>query len=454
MPTKPKNLIYIFADQWRRSACGYFNDTVITPNIDNFMKNSAVFRRAYSSCPVCSPHRACLMSGMRTLRNGVFTNCKPEFNIGLDKNTECISDVFKKASYRTGYIGKWHLSHPDGSSPYGGWDAFTPTDNRHGFDFWYSYGTSNDHLHPHYWNGDKLVKPGNVCSLSWSPVRDTDIALEFLQKHDTRPFCLFVSYNPPHSPYGMTPEKYTSQYKVLPSRPNMSFDALHHHTGEDASETVPSEAIRGYFGAVTGIDDQFGRIIKYLVENNLYDNTVIVISSDHGDMMCSHGLMGKYVWYEEAVGIPLAIGGGGIDHSETDTLIGSNDQAPTILSFMGLPVPSSMDGCDLSGEINGHSHKHHDSLLISGFSNKAEYHKEFLAENCDPFAFGWRAVVTDDLKYAVFNGYKYGEAKKTYLYSLKNDPYEMHNLAGCAEESPMRSLLKEKLTEANDTFII
>ena len=117
------NLLYIFADQWRRDAIGIYDKRVITPNMDKFVGESVVFDRAYSSCPLCSPHRGCLLTGKYPVNTNVFTNCKPDVNACLREDDVCVSDILKSNGYTTGYIGKWHLDRPDGS---GGWDAYTP----------------------------------------------------------------------------------------------------------------------------------------------------------------------------------------------------------------------------------------------------------------------------------------------------------------------------------------
>ena len=140
---KPRNLVFVFADQWRRSAAGpYHDDPVYTPNIDAFGKEAVVCTGAVSSFPLCSPARASLLSGLYPLSTGVFTNCKPGVDVKLDENTVCISDVLHENGYLTGYIGKWHLDEPEIShdpsprSGAGGWDAYTPPGKgRHGFDF-------------------------------------------------------------------------------------------------------------------------------------------------------------------------------------------------------------------------------------------------------------------------------------------------------------------------------
>src|SRR5699024_7155536 len=128
---KQPNIIYLFADQWRRHAVGHRGeDLVYTPHIDIFAKESMEFKQAVSTSTLCSLHR----------------------------DERCISDVLKSNGYETGYIGKWHLDLPEKNmtnnpaSGADGWDAYTPPGpKRHGFDYWYSYGAWDEHLSPHYW---------------------------------------------------------------------------------------------------------------------------------------------------------------------------------------------------------------------------------------------------------------------------------------------------------------
>ena len=205
------NLIYIFADQWRAEAAGFMNaDQVSTPNMDRFASQGACFVNAYSTFPLCSPHRASLLTGKYPFCCGVWTNCK----IGLEEivmlrpQEICISDVLKEHGYHTGYIGKWHLDAPEQNfvrEPVSGardWDAYTPPgERRHGFDYWLSYGTYDVHLDPHYWSDSpEWMRPGK-----WSVEFETDKALEYLEGREEQgqPFALFVSYNPPHLPYEM-----------------------------------------------------------------------------------------------------------------------------------------------------------------------------------------------------------------------------------------------------------
>ena len=215
---KKPNLLFIFADQWRREAVGFMKkEPVITPNFDAFSNEAAIFEKAYSSCPLCSPNRATILTGKNPISHGVITNCKPGLeNIFLKENEVTIGDILKTNRYKTGYIGKWHLDEPekkDDTLPLSGakdWDAFTPPGpKRHGFDFWYSYGADDNHLSPHYW----MDSPEMININKWSVEHETDIALDFIDKNKDDSFALFLSWNPPHTPLDLIPQKYVDMYK-------------------------------------------------------------------------------------------------------------------------------------------------------------------------------------------------------------------------------------------------
>ena len=309
------NLLFVFADQWRGGAIGYAKeDPVKTPNMDKFCGESTYCDHTFSTFPVCSPHRASLMTGKYPLSAGFFTNCKKGLSLRLKDEEICVGQVLKKSGYETAYIGKWHLDEPEQNIcefPKSGardWDAYTPAGvRRHGFDYWYSYGTYDMHLSPHYWHeSDEMIKVNK-----WSPEYETDKAIEYLSKirDKSKPFAMYISWNPPHSVYSEVPDEYLKLYDDVELKENVIFESIHHHTGENAamSEEELRLTTKQYYAAISGLDKQFGRLIDFLKENNLYEDTLVILSADHGDMMGSHGLMGKHVWYEESIKIPFVL---------------------------------------------------------------------------------------------------------------------------------------------------
>lgn len=467
MSPKKTNLLYIFADQWRRQAVGFMKeDAVQTPNMDAFSKESLVFNHAISCTPLCSPHRAALLTGKYPQSNGVYTNCKIGADVMLSPEEICIGDVLKGSGYRTGYIGKWHLDLPEQNltaEPISGaqeWDAYTPPGpKRHGFDFWYSYGADDNHLAPHYWRD----RPEQIQPKQWSLEHETDVAIDFLrQQSSERPFALYLSWNPPHPPFHLVPDKYKKQYAQGPVnfRPNVSADSLMAHTGErmDSGADMLEQYTREYFAAITGMDEQFGRMIQVLTELGLDENTIVVLSSDHGELLGSHGLMSKHSWHEESIGIPCImrwpkhIGSG-----QTELLFNSVDVMPTLLGLLGEEIPSGVEGNDYSRNLLYGIESKVSSAFISAFPGRKEAIEEFASKGLDNRKYGWRGVRTHRYTYVVHKGYAPNQSTERLLYDNVADPYQMrpikieeaslHLIADQLEEE-----LKEWLRKVGDQF--
>ncbi len=433
---KNKNILFVFADQWRRCSVGaYHDDPVITPNMDEFASNSMVCTNANSACPLCSPARASMLSGLYPLSTGVFTNCKNGSDIRLKDDDVCIGEVLKQKGYHTGYIGKWHLDEPEinnDPAPVSGakkWDAYTPPGiRRHGFDFWHAYNASDNHTHPHYW--ENTSQSLSVCG--WSPEHETDVAIQYMDMIDKEhPFALFVSWNPPHSPYDTAPQKYKDLYESTDYlRGNVDVDALG-HTMHHTFEPVPldgesaKQLTRDYFAAITGLDDQFGRLIAYLKEQDLYDDTVIVLTADHGDMLGSHTLIGKHVWYEESVGIPFIIGGAGIKPGTCETVFGSQDMPATLLSLLGIDIPKTWEGHDISQNIINGTTDDGSYTFLAACPGRDVFIEEFKKHDRDILSYGWRAVRDRRYTYVISVGYRIEPLLEYYLFDNIEDPLQL-----------------------------
>lgn len=436
MAKKP-NLLYIFADQWRRDAVGMANaDEVITKNIDAFGQKSVYFTNAVSTFPLCSPHRASLLTGKHPLSTGVFTNCKTKLPMRLKDDEICIGQVLSDNGYDTGYIGKWHLDEPEinnnpcPASKATAWDAYTPKGiRRHGFDFWHSYGACDEHLSPHYWSDSEQ----STKVSKWSVEYETEVAIDYIRKHNTdKPFSLFVSWNPPHSPYDQVPQKYFDMYKDrdIKLKDNVITENIHHHTYEPANCTSDELKIitKQYFAAVSGLDDNFGKLIDVLTEQNLLDNTIVVISADHGDMLGSHALMAKHVWYEESIGIPCIIGGNGMKKSVCNTVFGSPDIMPTLLGMMDIPIPTTVEGIDISNCVISGEDNDEKLCFLSACPGREVFLEEFKNAGKNPMDFGWRGVRSQNYTYIIDVSYNVTPTLKRYLFDLKNDPMQINPL--------------------------
>lgn len=466
MPKK-KNLLFVFADQWRRMAMGCMGqDPVSTPCMDAFAARSMLCTDAVSSFPLCSPHRASLLTGRWPQSTGMFTNCKPGLDVRLRDDEVCIPEVAKQHGYRTAYIGKWHLDEPEvnhSPAPASGardWDAYTPPGvRRHGFDHWYAYNTCDTHLTPHYW----ADSPEAVRVEEWSPIHETDKAIEYLETADRdAPFMLFLSWNPPHSPYQYVPQRYLEQYRDLrfPVRGNVQAEAPHYHTPETCTMTSGDleEATREYFAAITGLDEQFGRLLEAVERLGLAEDTLIVLSADHGDMMGSHGLMAKHVWYEESIGIPLVVGGAGMQAGRCGQVLGSADLAPTLLELLGLPVPDVMEGVSAADAILQGASGEGSFTYLYACPGSPGLLGPLRQAGIDPKSIGWRGVRGKGYTYIVDAGYTPGAPLRRLWYDLAADPLQLaprelaraeDDPAACEAEARLRRWLEKE----NDPFL-
>ena len=454
---RKKNLIYVFADQWRYHAMGCAGeDHVSTPAMDEFAADSVFCDAALSSYPLCSPHRAALLTGKDPLSLGMWTNCKIGLNecVMLQPQERAISDVLYDEGYLTAYIGKWHLdgsernfsAHPESGADY--WDAFTPPgERRHHFQYWHSYGAMDNHTRPHYWEDSAEM----LIYDEWSPKHETDMMIRYLEsvKHEDKPIFAVLSWNPPHPPYDLIDPDCLELWREDGSfRPNVPEDWR-----KDSSYLKKRKE---YFSAVAGLDREFGRLIGYLRENGFYDDSVIVLSADHGDMMGSHGLYGKNTWYEESVRIPLVIHDREIGQGRSHARIVSEDQAPTLLELLGVSIPDTMTGLSHASSLMSGEGKREYSyhMMIPGMPEIVMPYRD---KGMDNRAFGWRAIRTDDSKYIIDNGTEPGAETRRMLYDLNEDPYEMNPRylkASDPEALRFDDMIRNEKKTHNDIFLI
>ena len=455
-PSKEKpNLLFVMSDQWRRQALGFENDDpVLTPHVDRFSKDAVVFTHAVATVPVCTPNRAVMLTGNHPLTNGVSAN-----SMRLDEASQSLGVASKNAGYRTGYIGKWHL---DGRHEY-----IPPGMRRQGFDFWHMSIYHAPFNQPYYIQNN----PKQIKVEGWAPTYATDTAIQFMKEHAEEPFALVVSYGPPHNGGGkgmektFTPgmldqekkQKYgygykaparfeapyrTAEFKAKPRRPNVK--PVH-----GKFESGP--AVPGYFGAITALDHEFGRLMRHLTKSGLEQNTIVVFTSDHGEMLGSHGRMTKGLWHDESAGIPCLIKGPGIQPREIDSPFASVDLMPTLLGLMKIEGPQ-MDGTDFSPLLTGHKMEVPEFAFLSFYKGGAdEAYRQ------------WRAVYSTDYTYVVVDdsaSYRWtGIASQggAALYDRRRDPYQQKPIhRGGGSDAIMDSLhaaLAAHLDEQNDPFL-
>ncbi len=410
------NILLIFPDQWRRQAFGGQGDpNLATPVLDRLAAESTQFTSAYSNHPVCSPTRATLQTGRHTHQNGFLRN-----NLYLEQDPQNLGYRLKDAGYRTGYIGKWHLdgqARPGFVPPHRrqGWDDF------HGFNrgHWYRLDQA-DEARARYFTPDGEL----VFSDIYEPVLQADLAIDFMrrQKADA-PWALTVAFGPPHDPYTPPPSHDRFNPADIQWRPNVP------EASRQDSQT--GKAIAGYYGLCELMDAQIGRLLRHLDESGEAGNTIVVFTSDHGDMLGSHGRHAKLVPFEESSGIPLYVRGPGIRRGhQVAQPVSVIDYAPTLLALAGSAPGPRMTGQDLTPALRG-GRLQDRPVLLEGFMH------------LEPRQ--WRSIIAGGFKLTLVAEEK--EGNDTYhllnqLYDLGSDPYEMHNLY----RDPARQGLVKELT--------
>lgn len=451
-----KNLLFIFMDQWNKECTGFGAHHIMTPNIDQLKKDGTNLTNCVSNYPLCSPARASLLTGKHAYGCGFYTNCKPGLDevVMLKPQEVTIAKVLKKQGYQTGYIGKWHLDASEMnfySEPKSGarkWDAYTPSgERRQGFDYWYSYGAMDEHLHPHYWMNDEHM----ILHNEWSPSVETRKAIEFLETiNKEAPFCLYLSYNPPHPPYDQVPEKYRRIYqdcdvlaKCMPNVP------------DEFKTQDYVDKVKDYYAAVTGVDDHIGMLMSYLKEHNLYDNTTIVVTSDHGDLLGSHGGFGKGNWYEESIGVPCIIKDREITSKEYPYVFSTIDFVPTLLDLLDIEIPDTVQGKS-HGRLTYDNGMKDNNAIILTIGGMPDVVNKFRKYGLNHKSFGYRGVRTQEELYVINNFNVPFAAQKRLLYHLKQDPYEMNPEELNPDDSRCEKydeMIKAYCTLCNDPFL-
>ncbi|MBN8204415.1 sulfatase [Microbacterium esteraromaticum] len=448
MPNRP-NILVIMADQFRASSLGLLGeDPVHTPHLDRLAAEGCLVRQAVSNYPVCSPHRAMFLTGMRPVDNGVTLNVNSETaqdGIGLRSGLDTWAGVLRRHGWRTGYIGKWHLEPPvDEDAEFGEgrrsdgkvWDAWSPPDRRFGFDFWYSYGAADRHLTPHYWT-TRAGRHERVDIDQWSAEHETDVAIRFLQQSGDEPFALMLSLNPPHPPFELVPDRYRTRYAELDDatllpRPNVRL-------GTETAHKAAGIA-RDYYAAVTGVDEQIGRLHAAVQACSGDRPTVIVFTSDHGMQMGSHELLYKNVAYEESMRLPFIVHSPQlVPAGESQVVVDSMDVAPTILGLVGLALGGdAVAGRDRSGALRGEPGGADDDTAM--------YYR--YASRSDPTSV--RGLRTPQAKIVATWDPKGGLSVE--VFDLDDDPFELSSRPQTGLATTMARMLHEALTAAGDDW--
>jgi len=337
-PRRRPNVLLVMADEWRAQAFNHMGDVnARTVSLDRFHGEAISFPNAIAGTPTCCPSRASLITGQFPLTHGVYIN-----DIPLRPNTTTLGEAFANQGYKTGYIGKWHLY----GSPEGRWErrlSYIPRESRFGFKYWKACECTHDYNHSLYYDGDDPTPrywPG------YDAIAQTQDAISFIHDHARAadPYFLILSWGPPHFPY-LAPEAYSRIYaeREITLRPNVP----------EADREQAVAELRGYYAAIAVLDDCFAQLLV-AIEQNEPDDTIMIFTSDHGEMAYSQGLEHKLYPWEESIRVPFMLRyprAFGRRPRVSNAMLNSSDVMPTLLGLAGIDIPSGIQGFDFSSSL-------------------------------------------------------------------------------------------------------
>lgn len=431
------NLLFIFSDQQTFDMLGcYGNEQIKTPKLDRFASQGVRFTNCFSNSPISTPFRGMLMSGQHSLYNGCFVNDKPL----IPGNGKKFAEVLRDEGYSTAYVGKWHLLGGDRDRP------IPEGEMRYGFDeLFYSNNCHVDFRAGNcfYWNEEGK----KVYFDDWEVYGQTNQALDYLdsRKESEDPFALFVSWHPPHDWGKFEGEDGKMHYKYDAPEDLMSLynrDSILVRPGMTDSPDL-RRMYHGHMAMVSGVDIAFGQLMDKLTQLGMDENTLVVFTSDHGDMLeFNEAILPKQYPHDYSLHIPHIMRWPNHLESGTSTelLYGALDMMPSILGLMGLPIPEECHGKNLS------------EAIISGEENAVDYVPIWLyGEN------GYRGIITKDYSYTTSRN-PIGNSLQTILYDRKADPFQLNNLFEDDNFSGVKDSLWKKtqgwMDEYHDKFYV
>ncbi len=453
----PPNILWIMTDQHRLDCLGAYADTPVrTPHLDRLANRSVVFDRHYTTCPLCVPARSSLHTGRYTHSCGAIINgfgsTRFRQDSVLNPDEVTLPEILAQAGYHVGHIGVDHVRAEPPLRERGCFATYTSKaeHTRYAEERGLCFPSMRPHQHECPTRvGDEtrsMFYSSPVPGVHPFPVEDfLDVfyarkAAEFLeQAPQDRPFACLCFLWLPHPPF-VIPEPYASMYSPadvtfppnLPGtqegKPRMHLRHLPGQVGAGRSLDEWRASWAAYWGCVTLVDECIGQVLAALEARGDADNTLIAFHPDHGEMLGVHSYFQKMVCYEESAHVPMMISGPGITPGRRSCLTSHVDLLPTFLDYAGVPVPSRVQGHSLRGVLEGKA----TGVREAAFS---EYNG-----NAAPDLYQ-RCVVSGDHKY-IWNAEDIDE-----LYDLREDPYEMHNVAGDSAKQTLRRELRQRLSE-------
>jgi len=427
---KPRNVIFILSDDHRYDFMGFLNKPKFleTPNMDRMAREGAYIKNATVSTSLCSPSRASILTGQYAHKHGVVDN-----NTRVPEGTRFFPQNLQKAGWQTAFMGKWHM---------GG----VTDEPRPGFDKWVSFRGQGVYFNPTFnIDGKKVKREGHVSDLL------TDYALDWMENDcdSGKPFMLYLSHKAVHAmfepakrhlgkydkvkleyPQNMadTEENYKGKPDWVKEQRNSWHGVDHMYHGQMDFDTF----YRRYCETLLSVDESIGRVIKYLEDNNLAEDTLVMYMGDNGFVFGEHGLIDKRHMYEESMRVPFLAWCPGMikPASVIEELVQNIDIAPTVLDVAGLEIPDRMDGKSFLPILQGKKIPWRDSAFY-----------EYYWERNFPHTPTTHGLRTDRYKYIHYHGIWDNDE----LYDLKDDPDEMKNLIDSPEHQKLIKQLNKRM---------
>jgi len=458
-PVQRPNIIFIMTDDQTvdQMSC-YGNPILRTPNMDRLANEGSRFTNCFCTNSICAPSRASVLTGCYSSLNGITGNSEKKDEIErLNPDIPTFPELLQQAGYYTALIGKYHIQQ----------DPI-------GFDEWRILPGQGLYFDPDFIeNGVQTKSEGYVTDVI------TYKTLEFLERTDPgQPFCLVYQHKAPHRPFKPAP-RHTNLFNTIefpyPATFNDDYatrrvaklaqdmkleislardyeDLPKSLTAEEKKKWIFQRFVKDHYRAVVGIDENLGRVLDYLDNNGLSDNTIIIYTSDNGFYLGEHGWYDKRFMYEPSLRIPLVIRhpGIGLAGQVIDQMVQNVDFAPTILDIAGIPIPGIMQGRSLLPLLSGQQPDdwrqsifyayYEDSWRLAGFKQKDlsdPSFQYFTAHRVGPH----RGVRTDRYKLIEY----YSEGDYWELFDLETDPNELRNLYGEPGYEDITQKLKQEL---------
>lgn len=417
-----KNILLIFTDQQRfDTIAAHGNPVIQTPSLDSLAKDGVSFRRAYSPCPVCIPARYAMHTGLMPHKTDcVYNDIMPEGN-------RSFMEVLSEHGYQTHGVGKMHFAFEDKeTSTLWGYGSRDVSEELGEPDDYTRFLQEHDYGHVHepngirgdmYYTPQPSQLPARLHNSSWV----VDRSIDFLESRDAAaPFMLMTSFIKPHPPFE-TPTPWNKLYRgpemPLPKQPVTAevlttywnaFQNRYKYFDRGISEHAVRTMKAAYYATISFIDYQVGRLLSYLKEHDLYEDTLIIFSSDHGELLGDYDCLGKRCFLDSASRIPLIMVHPDLPSGcSTEAPVSLVDVFPTMLQYAGIPAEELLCGKSLKDVYEDPSDRdiifgqyhHHDKALYMSVSERFKY------------------------IYSVPD-------RKEWLFDLKTDPGEIHNKSG------------------------